>query len=366
MTFIRIANLNADALIVSARSEILRAISAGEMIEQRQHEKVVAWTAAAAPNSVRAMRSDLRVVDAFQQRFSQPTLPLSPAQLYLLLEELARAGKSKASISRLVASMTRLHTLAGLPTCVDELVQFKLKQIRRTDIRPVAQARGLRLKGETNDVIDGEATPLSLLALLDALPYDPAGIRDRALLSITYDAGLRRSEAVRIRVEHVERLPNGEGSLFIPRSKTDQEGEGARAWLSSRSIEYLDAWLSLTEIGDGFVFRSLSYRVSERGHLSEAAVGAILKARLKTYLGEMEANGLLNAAERNAIVRSSSGHSLRVGCDQDLFAVGLDIGAIMQALRWTNPKQPLAYARHLAPSTSKLASLMRRARSRPV
>src|SRR3546814_12386318 len=58
----------------------------------------------------------------------------------------------------------------------------------------------------------------------------------------------------------------------------------------------------------------------------------------------------------NEIVDATSAHSLRVGCDQDLFAAGVDLGAIMQGLRWTSPKQPLAYARHLAPATSKLAS----------
>jgi site-specific recombinase XerD len=362
MTSGAIAKLDPDDLIASARSEILRAIGAGAMPDEHPHMKVAAWAAAAAPNSVRAMRADLRVVDAFQQRYSQPTLPLTPAQLHLLLDELGRSGKAKASISRLVASMKRLHALAGLPSCVDELVQFKLKQIRRTDTRPVIQARGLRLKGETHDVLEDEAKPLSLLALLDAIPCDPGGIRDRALLSIAYDAGLRRSEAVRIRVDHVERLPNGEGSLFIPRSKTDQEGEGARAWLSARSIDYLDEWLMLAQIVEGFVFRSLSYRVSERGHLSEAAVGAILKTRLDTYLRDLERDGQISPVEREAVVKATSSHSMRVGCDQDLFAAGLDIGAIMQGLRWGNPKQPLAYARHLAPSTSKLAALMRRAR----
>jgi hypothetical protein len=86
--------------------------------------------------------------------------------------------------------------------------------------------------------------------------------------------------------------------------------------------------------------------------------------RLDAYLFELEEAGEISAADRKAIVQSSSSHSMRVGCDQDLFAAGLDIGAIMQGLRWSNPKQPLAYARHLAPSTSKLAAMMRHASRR--
>src|SRR3546814_12856379 len=70
--------------------------------------------------------------------------------------------------------------------------------------------------------------------------------------------------------------------------------------------------------------------------------------------------GTIPHVKINEIVSATSAHPLRVGCDQDLFAAGVDIGAIMQGLRWTSPKQPLAYARHLAPATSKLASTMRR------
>lgn len=344
-----------------ARAEILRAVAGGEVPSEELHRTLSAWAAAAAPNSLRAIRSDLRIVDAFQAKIGAPALPLPPHRLYMLLEDRASAGKAKSSIERLVASMSRLHAVAGLPPCVDELVRYKLKQIRRTDTRTVRQARGLRLKGDTRDVLDDTPMPLSLLGLLAAIPNDPAGCRDRALLSVAYDAGLRRSEIVRIQIHHVERLPDGEASLFIPRSKTDQEGEGARAWLSTRSVEYLDAWLTLAEIEQGFLFRSLSYRVSQRGHLAESAISPIIKARLDAYLAELEAEGRITAADRDQAVRGSSSHSLRVGCDQDLFAAGLDIGAIMQALRWSNPKQPLAYARHLAPATSKLAALMRRA-----
>jgi hypothetical protein len=70
----------------------------------------------------------------------------------------------------------------------------------------------------------------------------------------------------------------------------------------------------------------------------------------------------MTAEEVQTIVEQTSAHSVRVGCDQDLFAAGVDIGAIMQALRWTTPRQPLAYARHLAPVTSKLAAVMRKVR----
>jgi len=351
-------------LAFQVRGELIRAICGPEVPDQALHERIVAWAGSVAPNTLRAMRSDLRVVEAFQAQYDRPTLPLAPIDLTILIGERARAGIAKATIDRLIASMVRIHDLARLPSCVDDTVRWKAKENRRRDTREVRQARGLRLKGEAHDVVEDAAQPISVESLLESIPDDISGLRDRAIISAGYDAGLRRSEVVRIRVEHIERLPNGEASLFIPRSKTDQLGEGSRAWLSARSVAYIDEWLSAAQITEGYVFRSLSYRVGQNEHLDDGAVSRILKGRLKAHLGALCKRGFMNEEDADTVIRGVSSHSLRVGCDQDLFASGIDIGAIMQGLRWTNPKQPLAYARHLAPSTSKLASLLRRARSR--
>jgi integrase len=323
------------------------------------HLRIVSWSRAVARNSLRALASDLKIVDAYQAARQHLPLPIAPMDLYLLIDERARAGAAKSSIDRLVASMVRLHQVVGLPSPVDDNVRWKQREIRKADTRSIRQAHGMRLKGNVADIHADSAADLSLLRLLASIPEDIPGLRDRALISTGYDAGLRRSELVRIRVEHIERQPTGEASLFLPRSKTDQDGEGARAWLSRRSVGYLDGWLEAVNLSEGYVFQALSYRVGADGHLADGAVGKILKRRLTAFLSELVDQGRLSAEEARTLVRGTSAHSLRVGCDQDLFAAGVDIGAIMQGLRWTNPKQPLAYARHLAPGTSKLAAVMR-------
>src|SRR3546814_11549542 len=150
-------------------------------------------------------------------------------------------------------------------------VLFRSKEIRKFDTRQKGQALGLRLKGDVADIHTDPPAEVSLLGLLDSLPENAAGIRDRALISTGYDAGLRRSELVRIDTKHIERLPTGEASLFVPRSKTDQEGEGARAWLSKRSVQFLDQWNEHADIEESFVFRPLSYRVGTAGNLAEGA-----------------------------------------------------------------------------------------------
>lgn len=342
------------------RQEIMRAAFGPEAPPYDVQRRLVSWSRAAAPNTLRAIASDLRIVAAFQASRSRPTLPVRPLDLYALIDQRARDGIKKSSIDRLVASMVRIHQLLELPSPIDDNLRWKQKEIRKGDTRRKEQARGLRLKGDVADIHKDDPDAVSLIGLLASIPTDPAGLRDRALISTAYDAGLRRSEAVRIKVEHLERLPTGEASLFLPRSKTDQEGEGAYAWLSARSVQHIEAWLDRVEIEDGYVFQPLSYRVGGAGHLSEGAVSKILKKRLRSYLLGLVDKGDLEADVVAQIVEATSAHSLRVGCDQDLFAAGVDIGAIMQGLRWTNPKQPLAYARHLAPATSKLASTMRK------
>src|SRR3546814_17355895 len=89
------------------------------------------------------------------------------------------------------------------------------------------------------------------------------------MISTGYDAGLRRSELVRIDLKHIEGLPTGEAALFVPRSTTDQEGEGARAWLSKRSVQHLTDWIEFADLTDGFSFRALSFGVVAAGHPRE-------------------------------------------------------------------------------------------------
>lgn len=340
------------------RSELLRAAFGGELPPIDAHERIVAFAAAAPANTLRALVADLRIADAYQARHNRPAFPLTPRALHLLIGERANAGFAKSSIDRLVASMVKLHRLLAMPSPVDDIVRWKQQEIRRIDQRPVRQARGLRLKGEVDD-IKHPAHPVSLLGLLEHIPDDLAGLRDRALIAIGYDAGLRASELVPIQLLHITRLANGEASLFIPRSKTDQESEGTWGWLSRRAVRHLDAWLMSAQIEEGLIFRPLSRRVGIRQHIGEGTVSRILKGRLRTYLADLVMRGVIDSASADLIVKETSAHSVRVGCDQDLFAAGVDIGSIMQALRWTSPRQPIAYARHLLPATSKYAATMR-------
>lgn len=93
---------------------------------------------------------------------------------------------------------------------------------------------------------------LNVRALLESSAEDLPGLRNRALLSIAYDAGLRASELVAINVGHIIEAIDPDARLIsILRSKTDQEGQGATAELSPRTVRAVSAWLGAS--GTGFL-----------------------------------------------------------------------------------------------------------------
>jgi hypothetical protein len=63
--------------------------------------------------------------------------------------------------------------------------------------------------------------------------------RERALLCVGYDTMARRSELVALDVEDFNFMEDGSGRVLIRRSKTDQTGEGSKAYLSPDTVGYL-------------------------------------------------------------------------------------------------------------------------------
>ena len=66
-----------------------------------------------------------------------------------------------------------------------------------------------------------------LVQVLAHLPSSLAGMRDRALLLLSYTGGLRRSELAALTVDDLAWVPEG-AVLTLRRSKTDQTGQGRK------------------------------------------------------------------------------------------------------------------------------------------
>lgn len=357
-----------------------------------------AFEAASSPHSLRALRSDLEAFDLWCRRTGRIALPATPQVVADYLDARAGQGAKPASLARYKASIAKIHQLLDLkdPTPAS-LVKLRLQAIRRRLGTAQKQARPLRFKGPVRNVERDKPRGLNVRALLEACAEDLPGLRDRALLSVAYDTGLRASELVAIEVEHILEALDPEARLLaIPRSKGDPEGQGATAFLSPRSVRAITAWSQAAGIVEGPVFR----RVQVRRYKARAAVpgepigrrdtegkwvwtrteGTPAQPARKQYdVGEAALHPgsigpLYRAIIRRAFARGAlpdltaddlarlldgiSAHSTRVGLNQDLFASGDDLAGIMDALRWKSPRMPLAYNRNLAAEQGAAGRLM--------
>lgn len=213
---------------------------------------------AMSASSWRALRADVRVFAEWAAAHGVTILPAAPASVAAFLRDQAEAGRRAATLARYTSSIARLHALADQPDPTRaELVRLELKAQRRALGVRQKQARGLHFRGEVADPL-AAVGPVGVCveAMLAASSDDVPGHRDRALLSLAFDTGLRRSEIVAARWPHVERSSSG-GRLFVPRSKADQEGVGAYAFLSARTMAALDSWAQVAGGREGAVFRRL-------------------------------------------------------------------------------------------------------------
>lgn len=318
-------------------------------------------------NSWRALRADLKVFAEWAAANDAATLPAAPEAIARFLRDQAAAGKKAATLARYVSSIARAHGLADLPDPTRaELVRLELKAQRRALGVRQKQARGLRFKGDVADPL-AAAGPMGVCveAMLAAAPETLQGKRDRALLSLAFDTGLRRSEIVAVHWLHIENGSGGAGRLFVTRSKSDQEGAGTYAYLSPRTMAALADWRTASGYSEGPVFRRF-HRSRDRTGADIWTTGAGMTAQSVTlvYRALLDAAreagllGEISDADYDHWRKSLTAHSTRVGLTQDLFASGQDLAGIMQALRWKSPQQPARYAQALSVEANAAAKVV--------
>ncbi len=357
---------------------------------------------ALADATVRARAADLEGFRAFCAAQGRAGLPATPATIVAYADSLAADGQKVTSISRKLSSIGIAHQLFGLDSpCSSMAVHYALRGIRKE--RGVARKQALAVRlGDTTDAI---APAITLRALLDGCSDDPRELRDAALLSVAYDGGLRASEVIAITVEDIAAKPDGSGTVYLKRSKTDQVAAGAYVYLSAETMIRIARWLEVSTITTGTVFRSVQRRVRElqRGRPARPDIEllgggkfivvespAVATVRQISYLVPRETHpgaarlspqGLAKiyrtvaqrAADRSCIdlagvelkaaIKALSTHGFRVGLTQDLFAEQFDVGQIQLAMRWKSPATALGYARELNTSANAAAQFLKRRRA---
>lgn len=196
-----------------------------------------------------------------------------------------------------------------------------------------------RGRGQAEGVMWEQADAVVSLALQD---HNIFGLRDAAIIAVGSDASLRIGEIADIEVEHVKFDAN---HVYIPRSKTDQEGEGAKGYLGDPTLNLVRAWMDKGKITDGYLFRKINkntHRPSRDGKgISDYQLRRIIKTRCKAA----------------GVEGRVSGHSLRVGSMQSMAASGMTDIQMRLAGRWKKGSDmPYHYAERLGAKHSPIAT----------
>jgi len=184
-----------------------------------------------------------------------------------------------------------------------------------------------------------KATPLTLDVLTTFVQFltDAGQLidwRDNALLQIGFFGAFRRSELVAIEWEHINTVNEGI-EILIPRSKTDQHGEGEICAIpyghhSLCPVHALNTWKENAQIDTGPVFRRMT---KGQRVLAEAIRPQQVNHILKT---------LASACQLPHPERYSS-HSLRRGFASTASLLGAPFGAIRRQGRWRHDGTVLGY-----------------------
>lgn len=197
---------------------------------------------------------------------------------------------SISTIDRRVSTLSTFHKTKGFASpCNDPLVSQLMSKARKAAARRGVKPK--KKKAVVKDILERMLETCSDNKVID--------IRDRALLFFGWSSGgRRRSEIVSATFENLEER----GRDFVYQlgvTKTDQEGEGNVVPVGGRAADAMRAWLELSRIDGGPLFRGVD-RHSNIGKtaLSDKAVALIVKERAK--------KAGLNAS-------LFAGHSLRSG-----------------------------------------------------
>jgi len=255
---------------------------------------------AIAPKTVETYRGDWADFARWaRQNGVDPTiLPVHPVVVAAWLATLAPTiGRS--ALRRRVAAIAWHHRSCGhVWEAGHAAIRQTLTGIGREHPKPVRPAAAL--------------ISADVKQLIAVCPTDLAGLRDRALFLVGLAGAFRRSELVGIDVEHL-RFEADSVIVRIPRSKTDQAGQGADVALprmrgaetgpagSACPVAALEAWLRRAKIRRGPVFRRITAAGTIEDRLTGDGVYKILKARA--------AAAKLTVAESERL----SPHGLRAG-----------------------------------------------------
>ena len=248
-------------------------------------------------NTLRAYQADFKDFSVFCTKNGLSYMPTEPKILSLYLTHLSATSKF-STLKRRIASISVIHKIKG------HYLDTK-HPIIMENLHGIKRVKGSHQKAKKPILIN----ELKLIInQINQEKIETKKYKNKALTSIGFSGGFRRSELVAIEYDDLDFVPEGV-KIFIKRSKTDQSGEGMTKGIPYFSNpEYcpvlsLKNWLDISKIREGRIFK-----------LSDKSVALILK-RYASLAGLDE--------------KKYAGHSLRSGFATSAAELGAEERSIM-------------------------------------
>jgi len=235
---------------------------------------------------------DFSDYESFCRAHGLSAMPTSAPVIALYLAELSTRMRP-ATIARRMAAIADRSKRAGFGT--DALRSFAVQETWK----------GIRRTLGIAPAVKSPLTASAIREIVRACPDTLIGKRDRLLALMGYGGGFRRSELAAIELRHLAMEPDSV-CIYVPRSKTDQEGKGRTVTLRRTQAEAncpvtaIRNWLSSTGLRDGFLLRSVDRHGRVGSGLNPDSIARILKR------ASVRANLPIDVSEIGS-------HSLRAG-----------------------------------------------------
>ncbi len=292
------------------------------LTDQQRRRVADALERARSENTRRNYAGQFRRFRAWCERGSYHPIPAFPEMVAAYAAELADEGRSVSTIRLAVAAIADAHRRAGLESPVNAGVSETLrglarqvgagqKQVKPLDADALAAIRATAFtpRRSRGGSLESEDTAIR------------RGRLDIALASALSDAGLRVSEAARLRWRDVLEPETDAGLVFIGRSKTDQAGEGAYVAVTPDTLEALKR------------LRRDSGVMPD----ADASVFGLSMSQISRRVDSM--------ARAAALGEGYTGHSGRVGLAIRMTRRGAPLQAVQTQGRWKSPQIPARYTR---------------------
>lgn len=252
---------------------------------------------ARSQNTRKSYESDWKQFVKWCEENQLPFLPSDPAVIVLYIDELAERGRKVSTIQRHLTSISQKHKEKGFNTPTNDInVRLSIQSLKKE-----LGTRPTQKQAATTNIIK---------KICDQLPDTLKGLRDRAILQVGMAGALRRSEIAALNVEDIEF--NEEGiTIFIPKSKTDQDGQGELIGIEYGEYPYcpvrtLQAWLKQSGIKSGAVFRRMDKAGRFLDRITDKSIARIIKKAAGNagfneddFSGHSLRRGFITVAKRN-------------------------------------------------------------------